>query len=71
MAYTRRRTTRRTTRYTARRPARRRATSPRRQNRKRNGGQRVVIQIVGLPAGSQVSTATLGKKSGRPVRARF
>lgn len=44
------------------RPSRRRA-APR--------AQKIVVQIVGLPAGSQVSTATLGKKSGRPVRARF
>lgn len=67
-----RRTTRRTTRSTGRRSTRRRA-APRRASRRRAAprAQRIQIQIVGLPTGSQVSTATLGKKSGRPVRARF
>lgn len=75
MARYRRTTSRRTTRYAAprrrtyraaRRPARRvtrRRASPR--------AQKLVIQLVGLPAGAMVSTATLGKKSGRPVRARY
>lgn len=33
--------------------------------------QTLVIKIVGAGGGVQTSTATLGKKSGRPVYARF
>jgi hypothetical protein len=73
MARYRRRTT---TRYAAprRRTARSAMGKPRRRATRRRASpraQRLVIQLVGLPAGSMVSTATLGKKSGRPVRARY
>lgn len=67
MAYRpkRRRVTRRTSTYKA--PRKRKSTRKRASPR----AQRLVIQLVGLPAGAMVSTATLGKKSGRPVRARY
>lgn len=68
MAYKRRRATRKTyAKRSVRRTYKKRATRRRAAPR----AQKIVVQIVGLPAGSQVSTATLGKKSGRPVRARF
>jgi len=72
MAYRTRRRTSRSTYRTARRSTRRRA-APRRASRRRAAprGQKIVIQLVGAPTGTMVSTATLGKKSGRPVRARF
>lgn len=65
---------RRTTRYAAprrRTTTRRRATRRVARRRASPRAQRLVIQLVGLPGGSMVSTATLGKKSGRPVRARY
>lgn len=67
MAYRPKRARRRTTRTTYRAPRKRKTTRKRASPR----AQRLVIQLVGLPAGAMVSTATLGKKSGRPVRARY
>lgn len=47
----------------------RKTTSRRRKAAPR--AQTLVIKIVGAGSGVQTSTATLGKKSGRPVYARF
>lgn len=71
MARRRSYTRRASSRYTRRAPARRRAARPRARRRAPSRTQRLVIQLVGLPGGAMVSTATLGKKSGRPVRARY
>lgn len=43
----------------------------RRRRVSRRASQRIVIQVVGGPGGVLTSPATLGKKSARPVRARF
>lgn len=68
MAYRRRsyRTTRRS-RYAAPRTRRRRTT----RRTRRSGAQRIVIQVIGGPAGGVPISATAGKKGVRPLRARY
>lgn len=62
---------RKTYRKTYRRSAPKKRKTYKSKRRAAPRSQKLVIQIAGLPTGSMVSTATLGKKSGRPVYARF
>lgn len=54
--------------YAKKRPAKRRKATKRRASPR---VQRLEIRIVGVGPGVTASTATLGKKSGRPLYARF
>lgn len=67
MAYKKRRSVRKTSSY--KKPAKRSYRPKRRSAAPRE--KRLVVTFVNAPPGTMVSTASLGSKSGRPVKRRY